>query len=274
MEGGRAAGPGGAGCDPVEPVKRAIISDVHGNLEALQAVLEDIDSQQVDAIYCLGDVVGYGPNPCECLSLVRDRCGMVLLGNHDQGALFDPDGFNVGAERAIRWTRQQLEQHDRLPRNASDPLTDFLGELPRVHAEGDLLFVHGSARRPLDEYVFPEDIYNPLKMEHIFELFGRTCFQGHTHIPGIFTTAPDFVSPAVPRTAAEQRLTLPEGKAMVNVGSVGQPRDGDYRACYVILEDGAVRYRRIDYPADVTCRKIHAVADLDNFLGDRLLQGR
>ncbi len=255
-------------------MKRAIISDVHGNLEALQAVLEDIDRQQVDAIYCLGDVVGYGPNPCECLRLVRDRCSMVLLGNHDQGALFDPDGFNVGAERAIRWTRQQLEQHDRLPRHAADPLTDFLGELPRVHAEGELLFVHGSARRPLDEYVFPEDIYNPLKMEHIFELVGRYCFQGHTHIPGIFTTAPDFVSPAVPRTAAEQRLALPDGKAMVNCGSVGQPRDGDYRACYVILEDGTVRYRRIEYASDVTCRKIHAITDLDNFLGDRLLQGR
>ena len=258
------------------PVKRAIISDVHGNLEALRAVLEDIDRQQVDAIYCLGDVVGYGPNPCECVNLIRERCSMVLLGNHDQGALFDPDGFNVGAEKAIRWTRAQLEQHDRLPRNSSDPLTDFLGELPRTHVEGDLLFVHGSARRPLDEYVFPEDIYNPLKMEHIFELFGKYCFQGHTHIPGIFTTAPDFISPSVPKSGPnqEQRLALPSGKAMVNCGSVGQPRDGDSRACYLILEDDSVRYRRIDYPCDVTCRKIHAIADLDNFLGDRLMQGR
>jgi len=258
------------------PVKRAIISDVHGNLEALRAVLEDIDRQQVDAIYCLGDVVGYGPNPCECVNLVRERCSMVLLGNHDQGALFDPDGFNVGAEKAIRWTRAQLEQYDRLPRNASDPLTDFLGELPRTHVEGNLLFVHGSARRPLDEYVFPEDIYNPLKMEHIFELFGQYCFQGHTHIPGIFTTAPDFISPSVPksRSSQEQRLALPSGKAMVNCGSVGQPRDGDSRACYLILEDDSVRYRRIEYPCDVTCRKIHAIADLDNFLGDRLMQGR
>ena len=82
-------------------MKRAIISDIHGNLEALQAVLEDIDRQRVDAIACLGDVVGYGPNPCECVKLVRDRCTLVLLGNHDQGALFDPDGFNSGAERAI-----------------------------------------------------------------------------------------------------------------------------------------------------------------------------
>ena len=256
-------------------MKRAIISDVHGNLEALRAVLEDIDGQHVDAIYCLGDVVGYGPNPCECVELVRKRCDLVLLGNHDQAALFDPDGFNVGAERAIRWTRGELERRDRLPRHSADQLTDFIGELPRMHTEGDLLFVHGSARRPLDEYVFPEDIYNPLKMEHIFELFNRYCFQGHTHIPGVFTTAPDFISPGVPRHTTEQVIPLPEGKAMINVGSVGQPRDGDPRSCYAILEDDReVRYRRIDYPFDVTCKKIYAIADLDNFLGDRLTQGR
>lgn len=256
-------------------MKRAIISDVHGNLEALTAVLEDIDRQQVDAIYCLGDVVGYGPNPCECVKLVRDRCSVVLLGNHDQGALFDPDGFNVGAERAIRWTRAQLEHHDRLVRDDSNRLTDFIGELPRTHHEGDFLFVHGSARRPLDEYVFPEDVYNPLKMEHIFDLVGRYCFQGHTHIPGIFTTTPDFFPPTDQRSAqTEYRLTLPDGKAMVNCGSVGQPRDADPRACYVILEDDAVRFRRIEYPATVTCGKIHAIGDLDNYLGDRLLQGR
>ena len=268
----RTTGPGQTG---LMPVKRAIISDVHGNLEALRAVLEDIDQQHVDAIFCLGDVVGYGPNPCECVNIIRERCGLVLLGNHDQGALFDPDGFNVGAEKAIRWTRAQLEQHDRIPRNSANRLTDFLGELPRVHSEGELLFVHGSARRPLDEYVFPEDIYNPLKMEHIFELFGRYCFQGHTHIPGVFTTDPEFISPQVPKGGGECRLVLPPGKAMVNCGSVGQPRDGDPRACYLILEDDrVVRYRRVEYPYAVTCKKIHAIVDLDNFLGDRLMQGR
>ena len=256
-------------------MKRAIISDVHGNLEALRAVLEDIDRERVDAILCLGDVVGYGPNPCECVKLVRERCGLVLLGNHDQGALFDPDGFNSGAERAIRWTRAQLELHDRLPRNSKHMLTDFLGELPRTHAEGDLLFVHGSARRPLDEYVFPEDIYDPLKISHIFELVGRYCFQGHTHIPGVFTTGPEFLSPSVPRGEAEASIDLPQAKAMVNVGSVGQPRDGDNRACYAILEDDRrVRFRRIEYPFAVTAKKIHEIADLDNFLGDRLEKGR
>ena len=258
-------------------VKRAVISDIHGNVEALQAVLRDIERQRVDEVFCLGDIVGYGPNPCECVKLVRDHCRIVLLGNHDQGALFDPDGFNVGAERAIKWTRAQLEHHDRLPRNAADQLTDFLGELRRSHTDGSLLYVHGSARRPIDEYVFPEDIYNPLKMEHIFELVPRYCFQGHTHIAGVFTTDPDFryVKDNLPEGAEEWCVDLPSSKAMINVGSVGQPRDHDPRACYVIHEgESTLRYRRVTYPADATCRKIHAVPDLDNYLGDRLLLGK
>jgi len=165
--------------------------------------------------------------------------------------------------------------HDRMPRNADDPLMDFLGELPRTSTDGDFLFVHGSARRPLDEYVFPEDIYNPLKIEHIFELVGRYCFQGHTHIPGVFTVSPEFISPGVPRSAAEATIDLPPSKAMINVGSVGQPRDNDPRACYVVVEDDRrVRFRRIEYPFEATAKKIHAIADLDNFLGDRLSQGR
>lgn len=256
-------------------MKRAIISDIHGNIEAFQAVLKDIDAQGVDSVICLGDIVGYGPNPCECVKLVQERCGVVILGNHDQAALIDPDGFNSGAERAIRWTRDQLERHDRMPRNSGDRLYDFLGELQRTHSEGPLMFVHGSARRPLDEYVFPEDIYNPLKMEHIFELVPRYCFQGHTHIPGVFTTSPEFISPKVPAAESEWAIELPPGKALVNVGSVGQPRDEDPRSCYAILEDeGRVRFRRIAYPFEMTRRKIHAIADLDNFLGDRLVTGR
>ena len=256
-------------------MKLAIISDIHGNLEALSAVLEDIDQQKVDALYCLGDVVGYGPNPCECLSLVRQRCQKVILGNHDQGALFDPEGFNIGAERAIRWTRDQLERHDQRLRHPDDSLSDFLGELPRSFKEEDILFVHGSARRPLDEYVFPEDIYNPLKLKHIFELVPRLCFQGHTHIPGVFTLAPEFVAAAVGPGTTEVRMTLPTTKAMINVGSVGQPRDSDPRSCYVIVEDfERVLYRRVSYGAEATAAKIHAIPDLDNFLGDRRLQGR
>ena len=249
-------------------MKRALISDIHSNLESLEAVLADIQAQGITEIYCLGDIVGYGPNPRECIDRVM-KCRFCLLGNHDQGALFDPEGFNSGAERAIFWTRNQLEepagsQADR------DLRWDFLGELPRTFQDGDLLCVHGSARNPLNEYVFPEDIYNKRKLEKIFALFKKYAFQGHTHVPGVFTESFNFLSPE--EVGYEHHLT--EEKAMVNVGSVGQPRDGDPRACYVVLEDDMIYFRRVEYPVEETIKKIHAVPELDNFLGDRLRDGR
>jgi predicted phosphodiesterase len=249
-------------------VKRALISDIHSNLESLEAVLADIKEQQISEIYCLGDIVGYGPNPRECIDKVMP-CQVCLLGNHDQGALFDPEGFNSGAERAIFWTRNQLENSG----GSADQRHrrwDFLGELPRNHQDGELLFVHGSARNPLNEYVFPEDIYNKRKLEKIFALIQRHAFQGHTHVPGVFTESCQFFSPE--ELDGEYRLT--DEKAMINVGSVGQPRDGDARACYVVLEDGLVRFRRVEYPVEQTIEKIYAVPELDNFLGDRLRDGR
>jgi len=112
-----------------EPGVKAIISDIHSNLEALRAVLEDIEKQSVIEIYCLGDVIGYGPNPHECIDLVMN-CRVVLLGHHDQGALFDPDGFNPTAEMAIMWTRQQLERPNEA-RAAQAKRWEFLAERPR-----------------------------------------------------------------------------------------------------------------------------------------------
>ncbi|HET7040601.1 MAG TPA: metallophosphoesterase family protein, partial [Gemmatimonadales bacterium] len=123
---------------------KAIISDIHSNLEALQAVLADIKSLGITEVYCLGDVVGYGPNPRECIDLVMEHCTFCLLGNHDQGALYDPDGFNVGAERAIFWTRAQLESPT--DRANNEKRWEFLGELPRTRKYGPFLFVHGSPR--------------------------------------------------------------------------------------------------------------------------------
>jgi predicted phosphodiesterase len=249
-------------------VKRAIISDIHSNLEAIEAVLADIRSVGVDQIYCLGDVIGYGPNPRECIDLIM-KCDACILGNHDQGALFDPEGFNSGAERAIFWTREQLEN------GVSDPADrirrrNFLQELPRTRRENGTLFVHGSARNPLNEYVFPEDVYNPRKMEKIFSLVERCVFQGHTHVPGVFKANMTFMSPE--EMKYEYRLT--DTKVMINVGSVGQPRDGNSRACYVIMEDDLIRFRRVDYPFEKTIQKIYETPELDNFLGDRLREGR
>ena len=247
---------------------KALISDIHGNLEALQAVLKDIEKNHVTEIYCLGDVVGYGPNPRECLERVMD-CRVTLLGNHDQAALFDPSNFNEKAERAILWTREQLEAS--IPnRAAMERRWEFLAEMPRTYREGDLLLVHGSPRNPIHEYIFPEDIYNERKMDALFRLVERYCFQGHTHVPGIFTESLSFLSPE----DVDGTYHLDGRKVLVNVGSVGQPRDGDPRACYVLLDDDALYYRRVEYDVDATARKILSIPDLDNFLAERLRQGR
>ena len=213
-------------------MRRALISDIHGNLEALEVVLEDIKAQGIEEIFCLGDIIGYGPNPRECIDRVMGNCQITLLGNHDQGAMFDPDGFNIGAERAIFWTREQLENPS--DRSNNEKRWEFLGMLPRSHRQDSFLFVHGSPRNPLSEYIFPEDIYNHRKMERLFQLVEKYCFQGHTHVPGVFTEGYQFYAPE----EIDNEYTLGEGKVMINVGSVGQPRDGDPRACYVILEDG------------------------------------
>ena len=263
-------------------MRRALISDIHANLEALEVVLGDIEAQGVTEIFCLGDIVGYGPNPRECIDRVMTNCKMSLLGNHDQGALFDPDQFNIGAERAIFWTRDQLEN----PGDKNNPKRwDYLSELRRTHQHGPFLFVHGSPRNPLQEYIFPEDIYNHRKMERLFQMVERFCFQGHTHVPGVFTEGFQFYSPE----EIDYQYTLGDGKVMINVGSVGQPRDGDTRACYVILEDGfeegedptgkpsgpiRISYRRLPYDIDTTVQKIYAIPELERFFGDRLRQGR
>jgi len=245
---------------------RAIISDIHANYEGLEAVLADIDAQGIEEIYCLGDIVGYGPNPRECIDRVMS-CKVCLLGNHDQGALFDPEGFNAGAERAIFWTRKMLETGDKA---GNERRWEFLGELPRMRREDSFLFVHGSARNPLNEYVFPEDIYNQRKMERIFGLVEQYCFQGHTHIPGVFTEDLNFLAPS----EIDYKYELGDQKVLINVGSVGQPRDADNRSCYVILDDRTVNFRRVDYDFDKTAGKIYDIPDLDNFLGDRLRDGR
>ena len=251
-------------------MKRAIISDIHANYEALTAVLGRIGDLQVDEIICLGDVIGYGPDPILCLDTVIDRCRLTILGNHDQAAIFDPEGFNPVASKAIYWTREQLELDTDLPK--ADARWDFLGELPRRHDEGEFLFVHGSPRDPTNEYVFPETVYEREVLKLLMGRFEHFCFQGHTHIPGFFLEEGKFITP-------EERnhfFRLDEQKCMINVGSVGQPRDGNPKACFAVLdtEERTVDYHRVEYDAETTRQKIHAIPELDNMLGDRLLSGR
>jgi len=271
----------------------AIISDIHSNLEALEAVLADIEARGISEIVCLGDVVGYGANPKECLDLVRQRCRVTLMGNHDHAVLFEPTNFNLPAERACYWTRQMLEtEPDREVRRAR---WKFLGELPVRVKENDILFVHASPRRPMNEYIFPEDVFtNPQKVLANFErLDARLCFVGHTHQPGVFVDDPYFDPPhELPDSPFYE---VDNERAIINVGSVGQPRDRDTRACYVVVHrrpeamgDGTeslvatalscsveqVEFVRVEYDLEKAVQKILAEPNLEDLLGSRLYEGR
>ncbi|TWU67066.1 MULTISPECIES: metallophosphoesterase family protein [Crateriforma] len=250
--------------------RTAILSDIHGNLAALEAVLKDVESQNCDRIVCLGDVVGYGPNPCECLDKVS-KFEFCVLGNHDSSALFDPEGFNAAAEQAIFWTRDRLEESDGDPEAARRRM-EFLCFLPRTVREGNVLFVHGSPRGPTNEYVFPEDTQNSKKMEKLFSMIPHLCFQGHTHVPGIFTQDLQFIASSA--LMSPYGTDNPSRRLMINVGSVGQPRDGDPRGCYVVFDGISVEFRRVEYDVERTVGLIEAEPDLDNFLGYRLRDGR
>jgi diadenosine tetraphosphatase ApaH/serine/threonine PP2A family protein phosphatase len=137
-----------------------------------------------------------------------------------------------------------------------------------------VLYVHGSPRNHLNEYVFPEDIENERKMTRLGEMFGRVCFNGHTHIPGIFIERSlgkwEFIGPE----ECETGFPIDGHRLICNVGSVGQPRDGDWRACYVLFDGSRIWFRRVAYDVETTIRKIYAVPELENFLGDRLRDGR
>ncbi len=250
--------------------KLALISDIHGNLEALNAVLKHIESQGISEIYCLGDIIGYGPNPLQCIDTVISKCSRTILGNHDQAVIFDPDGFNPVALKAIYWTRDQMEANVGGPQ-ASDRRWDFIGELPRRHDEGRFLFVHGSPRDPTNEYVFPEFIYDRDRLDNLTKRFEQYCFHGHTHIPGIITESGTFKTPE----DMEYHYRLTSEKTLINVGSVGQPRDEDSRSCYVTLdkEEEVIEYHRVEYDIETTRQKIYDIPDLDNMLGDRLTRG-
>jgi len=253
-------------------VRTAIISDIHANLEALQVALEHIDTQEVDRIICLGDVLGYGPNPMECVDLVAERCEWSLMGNHDFGVLYEPTNFNLAAEQAAYWTRKCFESEG--DRDKAARRWEFLGRLRvRVGFDG-FLCVHGTPRRPINEYLFPEDALNsPVKMQQIFERVEKHCFVGHTHVPGVFTDEPDFYPPD--DLNGVYQLNDNE-KAIINPGSVGQPRDLDPRCSYAILDEdkGQVEFFRLPYDVETVIDKIRAVPELTDWLGERLREGR
>ncbi|MBI1336264.1 MAG: metallophosphoesterase [Phycisphaera sp.] len=248
----------------------AIISDIHANLDALTVVLADIDRRGCDRIHCLGDIIGYGPNPCECLDLVIDRCDWSLMGNHDFAVLFEPTSFNASAESAAFWTRRQLENESNA--DVRRKRWEYLGNLKMRQTAHEALWVHASPRRPINEYIFPDDVITaPGKMNSIFERIGKRCFVGHTHVTGVFTNEPDFYPPADLDGVYKFR---DDEKCIVNPGSVGQPRDRDPRASYAILHDDRVEFVRLEYPIQTVIEKVKKVPELSDFLGMRLLEGR
>jgi predicted phosphodiesterase len=256
----------------------AIISDIHSNLEALTAVFSDIESRGIKTIYCLGDVIGYGPNPKECLDLIIEKTKWCVLGNHDYAVFYEPTNFNYGAEQASFWTREVLETEEK--KESRDQRWSFLGTLPMRRTlktkAGDtqavIDFIHASPRRPINEYIFPDDVYtNPVKVRLLFERIEHICFVGHTHLPGVFLEEPDFY---LPDELGNVYPLIKGEKAIINIGSVGQPRDKDNRASYVCVDENEVHFVRLEYDFETTIKKIKAVGQLDEFNADRLRDGR
>jgi diadenosine tetraphosphatase ApaH/serine/threonine PP2A family protein phosphatase len=251
----------------------ALISDIHGNLAALEAVLADIASQDANRVLCLGDVVGYGPFPGECLDLVAN-CEAILMGNHEEALLEGAENFNPRARRAIDWTREHLQTSgDQATR---DRRWKLLKSLQQTVRQGPYLFAHASPRQPTREYIMPRDALNRQKMGEILGMIDAACFVGHTHLPGVFPGDGTFTPPG----SLWNGTWFFEGgtRAVINIGSVGQPRDGDPRACYVLLDDDPAApravFRRVAYDIEATAGAIEGHEHLDGYLAERLRQGR
>lgn len=221
-----------------------IISDIHANLAAFQAVLVDAQGQW-DVIWCLGDLVGYGPDPNECVALLREHEHISLSGNHDWAVLgkLDIQNFNREAQIAIRWTRQAI----------SSETHDYLSDLPPSLVQPPFTLAHASPRQPVWEYIL--DAYvAAINFDHFETPY---CLVGHTHVPVIFAEAEDYHVTLqkpdynVPRLLQTQRL-------IINPGSVGQPRDSDPRAAYSLLdtEQNSWLHKRVEYPVAVTQQKM------------------
>ncbi len=249
---------------------KAIVSDIHGNYEALCAVLASLRRMMVGEVICLGDIIGYGPDPRACVETLME-CRVVIRGNHEDAVLFYGEDFNPKAREALEWTKDQLNSPD-YDRTQNYELWNFLGSMEEIVREDGCVFAHGSPRDPTKEYIVPNDVRKPDKMEEIFDLIERVCFVGHSHIPGVYTEDCRYGSPTKLRNSTYK---LPQGKkTLINVGSVGQPRDGDPRPSFVTFDGTQVKFHRVEYDIETTIEKIYAEERLPNYLADRLLVGR
>jgi predicted phosphodiesterase len=197
---------------------------------------------------------------------------VAIQWNHEQALMVQMEGasFNVKARSSIDWTRAQLDMLQEDLREENRPRWDFLGELRETYERDDMFFVHGSPREPISEYIYPRDVHRPAKLEDIFSRINHLCFVGHTHMPGIWTEDMVYLTPH----EVNYRYRLTSKKTIINVGSVGQPRDEDVRSSYVLLDDDTVIFRKVPYELEKTVEKIRNIPELDAFLAERLLQGR
>jgi diadenosine tetraphosphatase ApaH/serine/threonine PP2A family protein phosphatase len=238
----------------------AILSDVHGNLESFQAVIEDLREEKVERVAYLGDVVGYGADPNDCLTLLEGLTDWVVAGNHDYASvgLTDIDAFNPSARSAILWTRDQLVPENR----------NYLRSLLLRRQIGEITFVHATPNQPEDWnyiFTFPE-------AEKAFQsLTGGLAFIGHSHRPLILAREKD----SEVQVIHHEEVILESGvRYIINVGSVGQPRDGHPEAAYGLYDEAGKTYRlkRVDYDLATSQEKI-IKAGLPSFLAQRLSQG-
>ncbi|MCL2690374.1 MAG: metallophosphatase family protein [Chitinispirillia bacterium] len=243
-------------------MKYAVISDIHGNLEALNAVLKDIKKRRVDVVVCLGDIVGYYPDPLLCIDLVKAHCTHCVAGNHDFAAIgmTSTTSFTFYALTAIEWTRDRLSEYDK----------EYLKSLPLTYQCDDLFFTHASpADPPKFSYVFPD---NDASISDAFEnMTHRINFIGHTHWP--FILMKDERGIALCQGSSVELNE--ESSYLINAGSVGQPRDYDNRSCYVLYDSKkkTVSQRRVKYNYKITQKKINE-KNLPAFLAERLEKGR
>lgn len=235
----------------------AIVSDVHANLEALERVLTDIEKRKVKQIVFLGDAVGYGPNPNETTSILKETCSVLLAGNHDRVAvgLESPEFFNPIAKAAVLWTASVLTEENK----------NTIKEFRMIKILKNILFVHSTPKEPEQWHYllsYPDAEVN-------FECFKQwICFLGHSHTPFILERLPS----GEISTYGETARLYKENRYIINVGSVGQPRDRDPRACYALLNGENVELIRVDYPIKETQRKMQE-AGLPDPLIQRLSSG-
>ena len=236
-----------------------IISDIHANLAAFEAVLADANGQW-ETIWCLGDIIGYGPNPNECVDLLREHDHISLSGNHDWAVLgkLDINSFNDEAQAAVHWTQSVLR----------DNVRTYMESLPTTLLKPPFTLVHASPRQPIWEYIL--DAYTAAVNFGYFDT--PYCLVGHTHVPGAFEQENNHI--LVRHPDYNQPQTLPECRRIINPGSVGQPRDSDTRAAYALLDLEALtwEYRRVDYPGAQTQEQMREIGMPDKLI-TRLAHG-